>query len=329
MDKITLSTDDQLALFLLYERRNPKSMWKNYIRVLPKVYTQSIFFNEEELNELKGSNLYYLTEKLKQQIRDDYNKLFTEVCEKFPEQFKKQDHSLNDYMWAIASIWSRGFDVEIQKKQTRVLAPFADMFNHNFKADEHHFFDNATNSLCCITHKAFKKGDEVVLNYGSFPNHRLLMLYGFTQTQNPYNYVELWTSMSSEAILYQYKMEVLAQNGVKSDVPFQLHLGKLPDKLLGALRVQRMEPQEFSKVHQAFKGPISEENEHIVLSSLIAAIAGMLKGYSTTIEEDQKILASKPNNWNVYNAVVLRLAEKEILLSNLSILQKLKHSLKP
>ncbi len=51
--------------------------------MIPQSYSNSIFFNEEEMKELEGSNLHLLTNKLKQQIEQDYQRIFPQLFTKY------------------------------------------------------------------------------------------------------------------------------------------------------------------------------------------------------------------------------------------------------
>lgn len=110
---------------------------------------------------------------------------------------------------------------------------------------------------------------KIFFNYGNFPNHKLLRLYGFAIDNNPFDTVEIWAPMSPEAPLYEYKVNVLAEHNISTDVPFELTYGKLCQPLLSALRVQRMEATEFVHLDEVFEGkPASKENETLVVKSL-------------------------------------------------------------
>lgn len=47
-----------LYLFLIHERRNRDSFWKYYWPVLPTSYTTALYFDDQDLELLKGTNLY-------------------------------------------------------------------------------------------------------------------------------------------------------------------------------------------------------------------------------------------------------------------------------
>lgn len=47
-----------MYLFLACESKNPNSFWKDYFPVLPKSYDTALYFTEQDVKELEGSNLY-------------------------------------------------------------------------------------------------------------------------------------------------------------------------------------------------------------------------------------------------------------------------------
>ena len=260
-----------------------------------------------------------------QQLKEDYSKLFPLFFEEFPHLFQdRSNYTFDLYKWAVGTIWSRAFDVKIKKKKTRVLAPFADMFNHNPTVVEEHKFDENTNHLICKTSTLFKKGEQVFINYGSFPNHKLLRLYGFSLQNNPHDTVEIWAPMSPQAPLYDLKMEILNKHGISNEQAFDLRNGKVPTELFGTLRVQRAEALEFVHIDKAFTTPISPQNEVLVLDSLIAALQSMLSQYSTSIESDQKLIEDRKifeRSPKRAFAIILRMSEQEILRRDLQLLQ--------
>jgi hypothetical protein len=45
--------------------------------------------------------------------------------------------------------------------------------------------------------------DEIFLNYGNFPNEKLLLVYGFCVPQNPFDAVEIYVPISPADPLHQ------------------------------------------------------------------------------------------------------------------------------
>lgn len=216
---------------------------------------------------------------------------------------------------------------------SRVLPPFADMFNHHPTADTHHSFDSASRSLLCTSNTTYKSTDQVFIFYGPFPNHKLLRLYGFSVLNNPYDNVELYATMTPDAPAFQAKLELLQKHGISNDKPHELTLGHIPPQLLTTLRVQRLEPAELIDVQRiedviVNNKEVSRENEALVVTSLLLGLQQMLQQYPTTKEKDEQLLSASASgsgdvlSFHARCAVILRLGEKKILESLVEELRK-------
>eukprot|EP01087_Luapelamoeba_hula_P009472 TRINITY_DN2447_c0_g1_i1.p1 TRINITY_DN2447_c0_g1~~TRINITY_DN2447_c0_g1_i1.p1 ORF type:complete len:570 (+),score=164.44 TRINITY_DN2447_c0_g1_i1:189-1898(+) len=293
----TISEDDRLALLLLAERqKGSESFWAPYFPLLPPVgsYDHSMFFREGhgEMHELYGSNLFELTRRLKLQVEDDYLVLFhgksrtdsggesdsgesgesgesgkrEGLFKAYPEIFgateeeQQRGFSVDAYRWALATIWSRAFDLDVNDgsgTKVRVLAPFADLFNHSPHARSRHGFSGAGEGkpgLECTTlgSGGFKEGEEIVFNYGAFPNVKLLRLYGFAVDDNPYDIVDIYAPMSPLAPDFNAKIRLLHDVGLGNEEGFVLHVlpgqldGGVPESLIDLLRIQRLTTEELN-----------------------------------------------------------------------------------
>ncbi|OWR43006.1 putative SET domain containing 3, partial [Danaus plexippus plexippus] len=68
-----------LALFLLLEKNNPNSFWKPYIDVLPEKYSTVLYFNSEELAELRPSPVFESSLKLYRSIVRQYAYFYNKI----------------------------------------------------------------------------------------------------------------------------------------------------------------------------------------------------------------------------------------------------------
>ena len=74
--------DDLLVLLLLYEKyvMMDLSKWHQHIKILPKKYYSIPNFSNDQLELIKGSNLYNIGIRWKQQLNDDFIELYnTEI----------------------------------------------------------------------------------------------------------------------------------------------------------------------------------------------------------------------------------------------------------
>mmetsp|Transcript_28499 Transcript_28499/g.37278 ORF Transcript_28499/g.37278 Transcript_28499/m.37278 type:complete len:566 (+) Transcript_28499:23-1720(+) len=326
-----LREEDILALLLLFEKdKGAESQWSGHIELLPNEYHNVLYFTDEEVQDLQGSNLYIIAQKLKTQVVAEYEEFSSKtvpegktIAEKFPW------FTLEAYKWALCTIWSRFVSIVCRGEQLKVMAPVFDMFNHDPGAAVMHGFQDLNNCLHIVTFQDWTPGNEISINYGPIPNSSLLQLYGFVILDNPFDSVKLWATMSPDCPDFTIKKQVLDKNEIK-DEPFLLTRGKLDPKLLGTLRVQRANDDELASVHCAFEEPLSIRNESEVLDVLENAINSMLEGYCTSIEEDETIIKAWKEAGDNYMkdkshqkmAVILRYGEKQILQTSLSKIQE-------
>ena len=80
-----------LALYVMEQRRDPESPWKDYLETLPKDWSnQLIFWTEEEMSWLKGSEIIGYVKQFKQKLEHDYA-LISEKIEGFSTEFSERE----------------------------------------------------------------------------------------------------------------------------------------------------------------------------------------------------------------------------------------------
>ncbi|CAM9617005.1 unnamed protein product [Discosporangium mesarthrocarpum] len=277
--------DDILCLLLLYHKHvlgEASPFWRHLV-VLPEKYHQTVHYSEDELELLRGSSLHAMTIQWKSQVQADYKEVLAlelkdgcTVGSAFSGFFTKEA-----YLWALSTVWSRFVTVERAGHQRKAMAPVFDMFNHSPKGQTVHGFQEANDCLHLVTLQAWEAGQEILISYGPMSNARLLLLHGFCLQDNPFDCVELWATMSSDAPGYAVKSKVLEERGVHfSDRPFKLTVQGFGDTLLPTLRVQRAEGVEIDSrtLEKAFLGEVlSRQNEQEVLEVLKNTLLSMLQ----------------------------------------------------
>jgi histone-lysine N-methyltransferase SETD3 len=79
-----------MATFLLEEKQNPDSKFKDYIDTLPSSMKDfPIFFSDAEMHFLKGSPIVHQIKKRQKNIQKDFDLL----CDKIPD-FKNKNFTL-------------------------------------------------------------------------------------------------------------------------------------------------------------------------------------------------------------------------------------------
>ncbi|UKZ61624.1 uncharacterized protein TrAtP1_002884 [Trichoderma atroviride] len=214
-----LSVEDTLAVYLLFVRLREHGYEgpRSHVAAMPARYSSSIFFNEDELEVCAGTSLYTITKQLEERIEDDYRVLVMRVFTQHPDLLPLAKISIQDYKWALCTVWSRAMDFVLPNgKPLRVLAPFADMINHSPEVKQCHAYDPSSGNLSVLAGKDYEIGDQIYISYGSIPNNRLLRLYGFVIPENPNDSYDLVLSTHPMAPFYEQKQKLWASAGLDS-----------------------------------------------------------------------------------------------------------------
>jgi hypothetical protein len=240
--------DDLLALLLLSEKyiQQEQSRWSLHILSLPVAYHNTVNFTDDELELIRGSNLYLTTRQWKEQIRSDYESIVESVHSLFPSVTGGCDwFTFESYLWALCTIWSRFVSIRCGDKVYRSMVPFFDMLNHSPSSSVGHIFLPEIDSLALVTNQTLNCEHEITLNYGELSNSKLMMLYGFCLTENPFDSIELYAAeMSRDLAEYRFKQALLLLWKIDPSQPFRIKKSKgksdcgISRELVHCLRVQ-------------------------------------------------------------------------------------------
>ncbi|CAI5720029.1 unnamed protein product [Peronospora effusa] len=274
--------DDQLALALLYEKyiQGSKSTWFTHIKVLPTTYHNVLYFEQDQLRALQGSNLFSIAQQMEEKVAEDYRRLKESVLLDLFEKVKEdidfdkfgEFFSFDNYKWALSTIWSRFVSLRLDealplleeehglmeenrtlmmesingltaKQSFKAMVPVFDMLNHDPEAEMSHFFDTASQRFKLVSYQHWNAGAQMFINYGPLSNHKLLSLYGFVIIGNQYDAVEMWLPMDEGSTkLFEEKEHLLLTSGLDHATnPFELVADESNDLLLIAARVQEID----------------------------------------------------------------------------------------
>jgi hypothetical protein len=312
----------------------------HHVALLPEQFTTSpLYYTAKELERIDGTNCHEFATRMRQQIESDWSQLHHVLsayhqssqaklgrcyacsqrqrdCTNIDEdscwcqrylQFD-QLFTLDEYKWALANIYSRSTDFKLDDgKPFRVIAPFFDMINHDFTSTVNHAMDLQGNlSVFNGTEMTIEAGEEVLLSYGYFSNEKLLLIYGFTVPDNPYDAVSIYAPIRPDDPLYQVKVRILQTKcGVENaNEPHVLYAHRrwqnqniLPASLLSVLRVIGITSSEevlavasrenVSHGEGESLGVISVENEKAALSALNDALWTMSRRIALSLISDE------------------------------------------
>ncbi|KAI9911285.1 hypothetical protein PsorP6_008897 [Peronosclerospora sorghi] len=364
--------DDQLAIALLYEKfvQGTKSRWFKHIELLPKKYHNVLYFDQEDLSALEGSNLFFIAEQMEKKVKQDYvilkNSVLLDLFENITESINF-DHfneffSFENYKWALSTIWSRFVSLrldnaealaedvdglaekntimtrkDVNKQSFKAMVPVFDMLNHDPEVEMFHSFDMASQRFRLVSHQHWDAGSQIFINYGALSNQKLLSLYGFVVTGNPFDAVDIWFPMVEDTTNhFNQKEKLLCDTGIDHRThSFELVADECNELLLIVARIQEIDcesSEEFEVLaRKALNGEIvSLNNEQEALTRLIYTLEKLLEAYPTTIEEDDNLIEAWQNDFAKQDeqgivhermAVTVRRSDKHILSENIYMLK--------
>ncbi|XP_031722617.1 actin-histidine N-methyltransferase isoform X2 [Anarrhichthys ocellatus] len=319
-----------LAFHLLCERADPASFWLPYIRSLPQEYDTPLFYQQEEVQVLLGTQAV-------QDVLSQYKNTarqyayFYKLVQTHPAASKlplKDSFTFDDYRWAVSSVMTRQNQIPTEDGGRIILAliPLWDMCNHTNGLITTGY--NLEDDRCeCVALQDYKENEQIYIFYGTRSNAEFVIHNGFFFQDNAHDRVKIKLGVSKSERLYAMKAEVLARAGIPASCIFALHCNEPPisAQLLAFLRVFCMTEEELKDyllgdraVNKIFtlgnsEFPVSWENEIKLWTFLETRAALLLKTYKTTSQEDCSMLEKPDLSLHARVAIQLRLAEKQIL----------------
>jgi len=312
-----------LAAWLLQEKYNSKSPFKPYIDILPVHYrNMPIFFDDEELHQLKGSFTVKMISDRKVSLKLEYDNIV-----KFVPEFAKY-HYL-DFFWARVAVITRVFGFEVKGKKTEGLVAMADMLNHKRPNETSWTFDDSRNAFTITTTKRILKNGQIFDSYGRKCNSRFFVNYGFALDKNEDNQVAVFFNLDKEDPQHAVKAKLLGGTRTRRfQIAFE-HKERCTKKCLSYLRVANANMDEIlplAKLGEITKiDPINVRNEFQAMKDLKKGCEEIMATFDTTLAEDNKMLNDGDSKltMNVRCCVIMRRGEKEILQAYIDLVKHL------
>ncbi|CAN6675887.1 unnamed protein product [Malus baccata var. baccata] len=317
-----------VALFLIREKSRADSKWRTYLDILPESTNSTVFWSEEELDELQGTQLLSTTMSVKEYVRTEFQKLEQETI--LPnKQLFPSPITLDDFFWAFGILRSRAFSR--LRGQNLVLIPLADFINHSssITTEEHAYEVKGAAGLFSWDYlfslrspAAVKAGEQVFIQYDiNKSNAEFALDYGFLDSNANRNGFTLTLEISESDPFYEDKLDIAETNGLGATAYFDLFLeSSLPPALIPYLRLVALGGTDAFLLESIFRNdiwghlqlPVSPANEELICRVVQDACKSALSGYPTTIEEDEKLKESKLDP-RLEIAVGIRQGEKKVL----------------
>ncbi|KAF3164264.1 hypothetical protein TWF788_001212 [Orbilia oligospora] len=173
------------------------SFWP-YIRLLPKTFDTPLYFNDDEMERLAGTNLGAGDVLLRKQLWMEEWEAGRQFLEGVGSE-SAQEYTWDLFLRAATIYTSRSFpsklvgitmDSSIEENTMLsgdagfpVLIPLVDILNH--KPNTKIIWEPTQTSFSLIAPETISEGSQVFNNYGPKGNEELLMGYGFVIPENP------------------------------------------------------------------------------------------------------------------------------------------------
>ncbi|XP_048321770.2 uncharacterized protein LOC107432673 isoform X2 [Ziziphus jujuba] len=104
-----------MILFLMVERLRKNSSWKPYLDMLPTTFGNPLWFNGDELLELKGTPLYRATELQKKTLLSLYDDKVKSLAKKLLnlDGGSEREVCFEDFLWANSVFWTRALNIPL------------------------------------------------------------------------------------------------------------------------------------------------------------------------------------------------------------------------
>ncbi|PKA61182.1 [Fructose-bisphosphate aldolase]-lysine N-methyltransferase, chloroplastic [Apostasia shenzhenica] len=319
-----------ISLFLLREKGlDAASPWRPYLDILPPETDSSIFWSEEELSEIQGTQLLNTTLGVKEYVQSEFAEVEDKVIlpnnHLFPSKI-----TAAEFLWAFGILRSRAFSGFRGDKL--VLIPFADLVNHNASITSEDVCWDIKGKGLFSREQIFSLRTPVFVNAGQQiyiqydlgkSNAELALDYGFIESNNKGREVYTMTLEISESDpFYGDKLDIVESNGLGDIAYFDIVLGRpLPPLMLPYLRLAVLGGTDAFLLESIFRNsvwghlelPVSRSNEETICCVVLDACASALSLYQTTIEEDEKLLEKGELDARSKIAVGVRSGEKRVL----------------
>ncbi|KAJ0692820.1 putative [Ribulose-bisphosphate carboxylase]-lysine N-methyltransferase [Helianthus annuus] len=320
-----------VALFLIREKLrgdDEGSSWRKYVDILPESTDSTIFWSEEELSEIEGTQLLSTTLSVKEYVKNEFLQVQDQVI--LPnKQLFPFTVTLEDFIWAFGILRSRAFSR--LRGQNLVLIPLADLINHSPSITTEDYAYEIKGGGLFSREQIFslrspipvKAGEQVLIQYDmNKSNAELALDYGFIESTPDRNTYTLTLQISDSDPFFDDKLDIAEANGTKEVQYFDITLGQpLPPKMLPYLRLVALGGTDAFLLESIFRNavwdhlelPVSRDNEEVICQVVRGACQSALSSYRTTIEEDEKLTEGGNMDPRLAIAVGIRAGEKKVL----------------
>ncbi|KAG0543676.1 hypothetical protein BDA96_02G209600 [Sorghum bicolor] len=318
-----------VALLLLSEvARGADSPWAPYLAILPRQTDSTIFWSEEELLEIQGTQLLSTTVGVKEYVQSEFDSVQAEIISRNKDLFPGSI-TFDDFLWAFGILRSRVFP-ELRGDKL-ALVPFADLVNHSPDiTSEGSSWEIKGKGLfgrepmfSLRTPVDVKSGQQIYIQYDlDKSNAELALDYGFVESNPSRDSYTVTLEISESDPFYGDKLDIAELNELGETAYFDIILDEpLPPQMLPYLRLLCIGGTDAFILEALFRNsvwghlelPLSPDNEESICQVMRDACKSALAAYHTTIEEDEELSERENLQPRLTIAIGVRAGEKKVL----------------
>ncbi|KAJ1565361.1 Histone-lysine N-methyltransferase setd3 [Nowakowskiella sp. JEL0078] len=305
-----------LALTLLIEALNPKSLWQPYIQALPRSFSIPLFYSAKDFAELKGSPILGIKFYIHKNPLSGLNL----------DQF-----TYSAFRWAVAVIMTRQNPIPVisgdHVDRHFALIPLYDMFNHRGGGEITTNYNLENNTSETTSPANFKTGEEVLITYGKRANKDLFLYSGFVDLDIcEYDRFGIWLGLGISDKLYVQKANLLSRIHLPSSGNFELGYPPVVStskSLLIFCRIFTMQKEELDMI-SALQNPLLKLQD-FSLSDEVKRTFEWLRNRCILLLQGNRtpdVINNEDLNINQIQSRKLRIAEKRMLEATIRDLAK-------
>ncbi|KAF2918785.1 uncharacterized protein [Oryza sativa Japonica Group] len=312
-DLDSITTETMLLLWSIRERYNPSSKFKIYFEALPANFNTGLSFGIDALAALEGTLLFDELMQARQHLRQQYDELFPMLCIKFPDIFKQDVYTWDNFLWACELWYSNSMMVVLSSgKLTTCLIPIAGLLNHSVSPHILNYgrVDKVTKSLKFPLSRPCKAGEQCFLSYGKHPGSHLITFYGFLPRDNPYDVIPLDLDTSVDEEDSSSPSVTTSQTSHMVRGTWLSRLRGPPTYGLPHRLVSHLHAILGCNQNESAPEADNKENDRMVLETLLSIFTPMLEGLGEPDDFDRENAC-----WDVNLALDYKDLQRRIVLS--------------
>lgn len=301
---------------------------ERFAESLPLDHGSPVAWSSEELEMLKGTQLFTSVQAYNTFYEAKYTQLKAELFDLHPEIFTPPSaFTFDAFVWAASTVRSRAHSP--LDGPDFALVPVADMVSHargsscnvQWTIKQKGVMGFGREKVLVVeTTRAIPQGETLAMDYGPQKTEgQILLDHGCLDGLQAPGTFALTVTLPSDDRFFDDKIDILEQAGLQESNEFIVRSDSAPPEgMLAALRLVNIQGPDAFLLESIFRNevwdhmqlPISQDNERAVCQSMVDGCDAVLSGYPSS---QASLNATESNNKRESVAAVISLGEREAL----------------